>query len=97
MIPPGCPVYRCKQLSSVRTISLTPPGISSSQILKFLIPIITEGTMKEFEGAESEVNSAHTLLEVCGLFGDYLALWQATDVMKHSDSSPPMYCTFLKK
>lgn len=85
---------RCKQLSLIQTISLTPPGFLTNQILKFFILDIIGVTIEELEDTDSEGNCVCVPLDVSALLGDYPASLQANDVMKNSAGAPFQRCTF---
>lgn len=95
--PTGLPLWRGKQLSSIRTTSLKPPGVSTHQIVNFFVPNIIKGTIDLCGGTDSEGNSDRNFLHVRGFLRDYPASLQAITVSKRSAGGPCTHCIFVIK
>lgn len=83
MLPLGFSFCRRGLSSSVRTVSLTPPGVSTNQGLDALTPYTVTGTINGFDRIEAQCPRAKVFLDMCGFLGDYPASLQVLDVLKH--------------
>ena len=71
MLPINMSRSRRRKSSSVRTISLTPTGISSRFVFDYIIPDIVNGMTKGISSIDIYNNKCRIFLEVVGYVGDY--------------------------
>lgn len=87
MIPLYRSLYCCRQLSSIRTIFRTSPGIFTYQILSFSIPDSIKKTMEVIEAIDYEGNFVQISLDVWGILGECPTSSQVFDVMEHTSGA----------
>lgn len=86
-------LYCGKWLLSIRTISITPPGFSTSQILSFLTPYTIKEIAEVNEAADYEGKIIRIFLDVYDFLGKNPVSSQAVAVMKHNTGAPCTHCT----
>ena len=94
MLPLNLPLRNRSGAGSVRVLSLTPPGVSSNNVFRVLIPDIlrctTEGIrMKDFFG-----NEITAFVDIVGYIGDYPAVTHTLEVLAQNAGTPCHLCTF---
>lgn len=65
MVPLSLPVYCQKQLSSIRTMSLSPPAVWTNQILEFVISDIFMESIDGLESTDSKGTSVRNFPDAC--------------------------------
>ena len=83
-----------RSLSSVRPISLTPPGMPTNLVFDNIIEDIIVGTRDGFEVVDCEAQKAVVFLQMVGFVADYPASSEVLDVMNHNSRAPCTHCTF---
>ncbi|MEM1283340.1 MAG: hypothetical protein AAGG81_07285 [Chlamydiota bacterium] len=94
MIPLGLSLRFRRSNLSVRTISLTPNGVSTNFILDSIIDDLEDAAKRGIESIDCYGNKCIIFIEVVGFVADYPASSSITDVMSHSANSPCTHCTF---
>lgn len=97
MSPSGFSLRSKKNQSTIRTISLTPKGISTNMVFDFIISDIVNGCVKGIECVDAYGEQVIIFLEVTGFVADYPASTSAIDVRGHMASSPCTHCTFPRQ
>lgn len=77
-----------KNRSAIKTISFTPSGIFTNQVLDYLISDKLEGTTDGLIHDDTEESSEPIFLDVSCILGDYPAGFQVIDVTKRSAQAP---------
>jgi hypothetical protein len=70
--------------ASVRCISLTPPNVSTNEVLLHIIPDIVKCTMTGVQGMNAKGENVTVFLDIVGYIGDYPAvmlLWTFLDII----------------
>lgn len=88
MLPHGLSQSKLRPKSSIRTISPTPVGVSTNEVLDIIIPEIIEGMTSGFSYIDSTFLRSKLYLEVTKIVGDYPASSEVVDVKKHSSGAP---------
>lgn len=83
--------------SAVRTISLTPAGMSTNFIFDNIINDIVVGSTTGFRVVDCLGEKATVFLQMVGFIADYPASSAVLDVMNHNSRAPCTHCTFQYK
>ncbi len=74
--------------SASRLISLTPPGVSTNDVMHFIVDDLVHGTVCGICGYTPQGQRVGIFLDVVGFIGDYPASSSVTDVIGHTGRSP---------
>jgi hypothetical protein len=96
MLPLGVPPSHRSGCGAVRILGLTPPGVSTSEILAELIPDILQGTTEGFLLRDADGDCITVFLDVIGFIGDYPAITHALDTLGHNACAPCHLCVFQR-
>ncbi len=80
--------------SSIRTVSLTPAGVSTNSVLNFLIEDLVRGTLEGFDCVDAFGNRVKVFFDVLGFIGDYPAATAVVDLKGHTALAPCGHCGF---
>lgn len=94
VLSPGLEIQKKWSVSPVRTIILTPTGISTNMVLDSLIHVNIRGSIERAEGHNTNGQKVQVFIKVCGFLDDYFASARFLDVMKHSAKAPCTHCSF---
>ena len=83
---------RCS--SAVRTITLTPSGMSTNYVFDEIISDIVDGSSKGFDMVDPFGDRVLVFLQMIGFVADYPASSAVLDVMNHNSRAPCTHCTF---
>jgi hypothetical protein len=83
--------------ASVRCITLTPPNVSTNEVLLRIIPDIVKCTMTGVQGMNANGEKVTVFLDIVGYIGDYPAVTHALDVLGHNSRAPCHLCAFLRQ
>ena len=83
--------------SAVRTISLTPTGVSTNFILDHIIDDVVRGSTEGFMMTDCFGDGVTVFLHLTGFVADYPASSGVLDVMNHNSRCPCTHCTFRYK
>lgn len=92
MLAHDCPTEMEGFVSSIRTISLKQPSVSTNQVLGAIITDIKAGMVDGFDYCHIDIGNVRVFIAVCVLFEDYPASSEVPDVMKHSARAPCPHC-----
>lgn len=87
---------RCST-SAVRPISLTPTGLSSKEILKFIVADIVKSATEGVKGIDPYGNPVQIFIDPIGFMADYPAVSSVLDVKAHTADAPCPLCSFRRK
>lgn len=93
-VPLSTGIRRRRAGSSVRTISLTPTGVSTNHVLNHIIPDIVKGATEGFKTVDAGGKQVRMFIEVVGFIGDYPESSKVIDVLHHSARAPCTVCSF---
>jgi hypothetical protein len=97
MLPIGILPEERAGYSAVRCISLTPPDVSTNEVLLRIIPDIVKCTTTGIEGKDANGERVTIFLDIVGYIGDYPAVTHALDVLGHNSRAPCHLCAFLRQ
>lgn len=90
----GLPYGNIKKRSAVKTLSLTPSGIFTKDVIDYFIPDIMKDATNRFIGGDAKGSSIRILMNFGGFLDDYPAASQVIEVMEHSAGPPCTLWTF---
>lgn len=82
--------------TSVRRLGLTPPGVSTNQIIREVIEDIVQGTVEGFKSKDPTGEEVTIFLDCVGFIADYPAISEALDVLGHNSNAPCHLCFFTR-
>ena len=96
--PSGLNVRFRRSQSCIRTVSLTPPGVSTISVLDSIIDELVSGSISGFECFDAFGERVRVYLDVMGFLGDYPASSAVVDLKRHNAtaSCTPWGFTFNK-
>ena len=97
MIPLNLSMEKRRVLSGRRTISLTPPGVSTNDVLDFIIDDLVDASVNGVIGIDPTGKSCRIFIDVVGFVAEYPASPDVLDVMKHGIIAPCTHCTFRRR
>ena len=95
-MPLSLPPESRRKKSSTRIISLTPPGVSRSEVLHFITDDLVSSAVRGVEGYTPRGMKFRIFVDVVGFIGDYPASSAVADVMGHTARAPCTFCTFRR-
>ena len=96
MMPLGLPQLLRRSRQSVRLISLTPPGISSNEVLLHIIPDLEDATKTGVDGMTPCGHRVKIFIDVVQYVADYPASSGTADVVGHQCNAPCTVCTIRR-
>lgn len=97
MLPLSLRFCRKRSSSSIRTVSLTAPGIWTIQILNAVIPDMIAWTNNCFDSIDHQAQIAKVLLDMVEILENYPATSQVWHVMMLRVGAPCTHCSFWSK
>lgn len=94
MSPASMHIRSRKSQASVRTVSLTPPDVSTNYIMNFIIDDLVEGSVNGFTCVDALGETVRCFLEVVGFIADYPASSAVLDLTGHNSYAPCTHCSF---
>lgn len=95
-LPLSMPLESRRSTSSVRIISLTPPGVSTNEVLHYVIDDIVNATVNGIIGCTPQAQLVRIFMDVVGFVGDYPASSKTVDLIGHVGSAPCTLCSFRR-
>lgn len=96
MLPLGIPPASRVGAAAVRVLGLTPPGVSTNEVLRAIIPDIIKGTTEGFTTVDANGNEVVVFLDVAGFIGDTPAISHVLDLRGHNALAPCPWCSFCR-
>ena len=81
---------------AVRVLSLTPPGVSTSEALFQIFPDMVESITKRFPCTGPDRDETQVFLDVIGYVSDYPEISDKIDVLGHNVNFPCHLCSFKR-
>jgi hypothetical protein len=81
----------------VRCIGLTPPQMSTNEVLQYILPDLVKCCTTCVQGQDPTGNPVTIFIEVIGFIGDYPAVSNALDVLGHNSRAPCHLCCFVRQ
>ena len=78
---------------AVRYIGLTPPQVSSNEILQYIIQDILKCSKTGVRGLDPWGNPVTIFIDVLGYIGDYPAITHSLDLLGHNSRAPCHLCS----
>jgi hypothetical protein len=97
MLPMGIPPNQRSGFGAVRCLGLSPPQMSSNEILQYIVPDLVKSATTGIQGLDPEGNAVTIFIDVLGYIGDYPGISHALDVLGHAARAPCHLCSFLRK
>ena len=95
LLPMGLTQRAKRSRTAVHGISLTPPVVSTNEVLLRIIPDIVKGT-KGIAGVLPSGEPVVIFLYVVGFVADYPAAAEPLDILGHTADTPCTHCTIRK-
>ena len=83
MTPAGFSVKSKRSQKTIRTLAVTPSGVSSNHILDFIIDDLVGGSLDGFPCTDPSGNAARCFFDIIGFVADYPASSGVVDVLGH--------------
>ncbi len=80
--------------STIRTISLTPAGVSTNSVIDFLIDDLVRGSIDGIDCVDAFGQIVRVFFDVMGFIGDYPASSAVVDLKGHNATAPCTHCGF---
>ena len=96
MLPLGIRADVRSRIGCLRRTALTPPGVSTNHIIQHIIPDIVEGTAHGFPTMDADGNDVVQFLDCVGFTGDYPAISEKLDILRHMSNAPCHVCAFRR-
>ena len=96
MLPLGLAPEERAGYGAVRVLGLTPPGVSSNEVLRAAIPDIVQCTTAGITDIDANGNEVTIFIDIVGYIGDYPAVTHTLDVLGHTSRAPCHLCSFLR-
>ena len=96
MVPLNLSPCDRRRRSAVRVISVTPPGVSTNQVLHAIIPDLVKGSTEGVQGLLPNGEKVRIFIDVLGFIGDYTASCHVIDSTTHTVSAPCTLCSFRR-
>jgi hypothetical protein len=97
MLPLGLAPDERAGYAAVRCLGLTPPNVSSNEVLLHVIPDIVKCTTDGVEGKTAFGESVTIFLDIVAYIGDYPAVSHVLDVLGHTARAPCHLCSFVRQ
>lgn len=97
MLPLGLPPDERAGYAAVRCLGLTPPNVSSNEVLLHIIPDIVQCTTNGVQGKTAGGESVTIFLDIVAYIGDYPAVSHVLDVLGHTARAPCHLCSFVRQ
>lgn len=88
MLPSDLPIDKKGFVLSIKTISLTPPGVVTNLIFNAIIPDIIFGTLDEYDCWDIDEENVSVFTDVCGFLTICPAHSRVLNVIKQSIRLP---------
>ena len=95
MSPASLHIRSKRSQSSIRTISLTPPGVSTNSVIEHLIDDLVRGSTVGFECIDAFGKLVKVYFDIVGFIGDYPASSAVVDLKGHTATAPCTHCGFV--
>lgn len=95
MSPSSLNVKSRRSQSTIRTVSLTPAGVSTNTVFDFIIPDLVNGSLHGFFCVDAFGNRVKVFFDIMGFLGDYPAASAVVDLKGHNGLAPCSHCGFL--
>ena len=94
MSPSSFHVRSRRSQTCIRTISLTPAGVSTNSVIDHIIEDLVTGTIEGFECIDAFGELVTVFFDIMGFIGDYPASSAVVDLKGHNATSPCTHCGF---
>ena len=94
MAPVSLNVRARRSQGSIRTVSLTPPGVSTNYIMNHIIDDLVDGCLQGFKCVDAFGKTVHCFFKVTGFIADYPASSAILNLTGHTSFAPCTHCAF---
>lgn len=94
MMPTGFNVRSRRSQAVIRTVSVTPAGVSTNSVLDFLIEDLVNGCIEGIDCVDAFGEKVTVFLDIMGFIGDYPASSGVLDLKGHNATAPCTHCGF---
>lgn len=95
MSPAGFSVRTRRSQKTIRTISVTPNGISTNFVLDFIIDDLVSASLDGIQCVDPFGEQIVCYFDILGFLADYPASSTVVDVLGHTASAPCTHCGFV--
>lgn len=81
--------------STIRTVSLTPPGVSTNSVMEFILEDLVQGSIEGIDCVDAFGQHVRVFFDVMGFIGDYPASSGVVDLKGHTANAPCTVCGFV--
>ena len=96
LLPVGMSLKARSSRTAVHVISLTPPGVSTNEVILDIIPDIVKGAKDGVVGTMPCGRQVTIFLDIVGYIADYPVAAAPLDVLGHMGDSPCTHCNIRK-
>ena len=96
MLPLGLLPRDRSTRAATRLIGLTPPGVSTNQLMLHIIPDLMRACVDGIQGRSPDGEDVRIFIDVVGFLGDYLESAHGVDLLGHRANSPCTTCSVRK-
>ena len=96
MLPLGLLPRDRSTRAATRIIGLTPPGVSTNQVMLHIIPDLVRACVEGIQGRSPGGDEVRIFINVVGFLGDYLESAHGVDFLGHRAKSPCTSCSVPK-
>ena len=96
LLPVGMSLKARSSRTAVHVISLTPPGVSTNEVMLDIIPDIVKGAKDGVVGTMPCGRQITIFLDIVGYIAEYPAVAAPIDVLGHVGDSPCTHCSIRK-
>ena len=97
MLPMGISPSQRSGYGAVRYIGLTPPQVSSNEILQCIIQGIVKCSTTGVRGLDQWGSSVTIFIEFLGYIGDYYAVTHSLNFIVHKSRAPCNLCSYIRQ
>lgn len=94
MSPSGLHVRSRRSQYRIRTISLTPTGMSTNSVIDYIIEDLVSGSIEGFQCVDAYGATVRGFLDIVGFIGDYPSASAVVDLNGHTSTAPCTNCGF---
>ena len=95
MSPSSFHVRSRRSQSTIKTISVTPPGVSTNAAIDLIIDDLVRGSIDGIDCIDAFGKRVRVFIDVMGFIGDYPASFSVIDCKGHNATAPCTHCAFV--
>ena len=96
MVPLNMDITRRVSRDAVRVLGVTPPGVSTNEVIRSMLDDIEEGATKGFPAVDIKGEQVVIFIDIVAFVADYVAVAHSTDCMGPTALAPCHLCCFRR-